>query len=248
MYKPGDHVVAMPVNDQGLTELYICPENEAVKTPGGCENDEAAVLIQPLCTVMRGVDRLGDVTGKRVTVVGAGPIGLLAIWLLKAAGAGPVMAVDPVGLRLEAAKRLGVEETLQMSSTQARALVRSGALEFGEADLTVEAVGHCQQTVSDAIFLTKRMGTLLALGVPDQKVYAFEYDALFRKNLCFITSVTPDWREYMDKAAALYAEKGEEISFLISHRLPLEQAAEGFALAESRQCLKVLLDACEFGT
>jgi len=248
MFEPGDHVVAMPMADQGLAEYYVCPENEAVKTPKGCENDDAAVLIQPLCTVLNGVDRLGDVSGKRVTVVGAGPIGLLAIWLLKDRGAGQILAVDPVGVRLDAAKRLGADEVLEATGSQARAMLRSDALAFGEADLTVEAVGHCQQTASDVVHLTRRLGTVLALGVPDCDVYAFDYNALFRKNLCFITAVTPDWRLYMDKAAELFADKGEEIAFLIGHRLPLERAAEGFALAESRQCLKVLLDACEFGT
>jgi threonine dehydrogenase-like Zn-dependent dehydrogenase len=249
MFSPGDRVVAMPHADRGLAERFVCEENDAVRVPRERAGDDAAVLIQPLCTVLRAVDRLGAADGLRTIVLGAGPIGLMAVWLLKDRGAGPLLAVDPVRERLDAAVRLGADQTLVASSTQARTMLRSGMLDFGEADLAVEAVGHAQAPVNDAIHLTRREGTLLALGVPDDKVYALEYDALFRKNLNFIASVTPDWRTYLDKAAALYARRGGEIEFMVTHRLPLERAGEAFALAEDRAdgCIKVLIDARDFG-
>ena len=248
-FTPGDRVIAMPYADQGLAEIFICEENDAVRVPHNNEDEDASVLIQPLCTLLRAVDRLPDVNGLRTIVIGAGPIGLMAVWLLKARGAGPILAIDPISERLDAAVRLGADERLEASSTQARTLLRSGMFDFGEADLVVEAVGHAQSPVNDAIHMARREGTLLVLGVPDEKIYAFEYDALFRKNLNLVASVTPDWRTYLDKAAALYSEKGGEIAFMITHRLPLSRASEAYALAENRSdgCIKVLLDARGFG-
>jgi threonine dehydrogenase-like Zn-dependent dehydrogenase len=82
----------------------------------------------------------------------------------------------------------------------------------------------------------------LALGVPLEPVYPFDFTRFFRQNVNLIASVTPPDETYMTRAAEMIAQHGQELSFLITQRFALDQAAEAFALYESRTGIKVLID------
>ena len=239
LFSPGDRVVAMPKADQGLKELYLAREEDACPVPEAIEDWDAATLIQPLSTVIYGMEKLGvmeklgQVRGASAMVVGAGAIGLLSVWCLAQGGAGPITVLDPVQARLDLARELGATRTLALESGQALALRRGGSLDLGETRIVVEAVGHQLETVNHCLDLAAYAGTVLALGVPDQPVYPFEFNMFFRKNLTMVGSVTPPWREYLEKAGALMA-RHPELKKLVTDRFPLERTEEAFRLAESR--------------
>lgn len=243
-FKSGDRVVAMPDGDHGLREYYIAVEDDAIKLPDSVENLKSANLIQPLSTILFALDKLNDVSGASVTIIGAGPIGLLSAQLLMKRGAGPIRMIDPVKERCSFAIKMGVSDVLPLRSGQVATLVRSGELKHPESDICVEAVGHCTDTINDAIDFVKPGGVLLALGVPDQPVYPFEFNKMFRKNLHLITSVTPDWQLYLHKAAELFAEDQETFSRFITHRYGIHQAEAAFTQAEMKNggAVKVLID------
>ncbi len=244
-FNPGDRVVAMPMADRGLCEVFIARDSEAVLLPESLDDMELAVLVQPLSTVLFGLDKLGSVEKAHVDVLGAGPIGLLTCWALRRRGAGRIRAVDPVRSRCLLAERLGAHESFWGTSTEMRAVKRSGGMEGPDPDVCVEAVGHQQKTINDAIFLVKEGGVVLALGVPETPVYALEYELFFRKNLRLIGSVTPDWAPYLQEATDMVARWGEDLRPMITHRFPMDRAAEAFRLAVSRNegVGKVVLDA-----
>lgn len=241
---PGDRVVAMPHEDRGLGELFLAAQDEVWKVPD-CLNDmELAVLIQPLSTVLFAADKLGPVQGLDILILGAGPIGILMSWVLGHRGARSIRLVDPVRARCEQACRFGAQDAIPATSAEVRSLRRSGLLRWPEPDLCIEAVGHRQPAVNDALALVKKGGRVLALGVPDDPVYAIEYELFFRKNIQLIASVTPDWQDYLARAAELVAGAGHELGPLVTHRFPVMNAADAFALAERRTdgVLKVALD------
>jgi threonine dehydrogenase-like Zn-dependent dehydrogenase len=76
-YRPGDWVIGIPDGDQGLAESFVAQAAKAVRLPSDLVSCDASCLIQPLSTVMHAVDRLGNIQGQSVTVVGLGSIGFL---------------------------------------------------------------------------------------------------------------------------------------------------------------------------
>lgn len=244
-FRPGDRVVAMPHDCCGLSEYYPAPEDSAVQIPDALDNEDIAPLLQPLSTVLYAADKLGDVSNQSITILGAGPIGLMMTWILNLRGAGPIRIIDPIRDRCEFAKAFGASAALTATSSEARSLHRSNVLGFPEADICVEAVGHQQEVLNDAIAFARPEGRLLVLGIPDQPVYTLEYENLLRKNLQLIASVTPDWVVYMTKAADLLIQHMGDLQPLITHRFGIMDAAEAYSLCEKRSegVCKVLLKA-----
>ncbi len=243
-FQTGDRVVAVPKGDQGLAEYYVADAVKAIGIPEPLIHSEASLLIQPLSTVVYAAERLGDVTGRTAAVVGLGPIGLLATWLLNQYGA-RVTGVDPIASRCEVARRLGAERTFELHSERLLAAIGQGE-EWEPVDIVVEAVGQQTRTINDCLYLVKRRGQVLVLGIPLEPVYPFEYMRFFRQNVDLLASVTPPDETYMIRAGELITGHEQELALLITHRFTPDQAAEAFALYETRagdRSLKVLLDA-----
>jgi threonine dehydrogenase-like Zn-dependent dehydrogenase len=243
-FQVGDRVVAVPKGDQGLAEYYAADAIKAVRIPEPLIHSEASLLIQPLSTVVYALDRLGDVAGCTAVVVGLGPIGLLATWLLNRLGVSKIVGVDPIAWRCEAACRLGAARTFELHSERLLSLVAQDDT-WEAADICVEAVGQQTRTINDCLYLVKRCGKVLALGVPLEPVYPFDFTRFFRQNLQLIASVTPPDETYMVRAAELIGRCEQELAFLITHRFTPDQVAEAFTLYETRadgHPLKVLID------
>ncbi len=237
-FQPGDVVVAVPKGDRGWAELYAAEASRAVPIPDPLVGSEPSLLIQPLSTVVYALDRLGDVAGRSATVVGLGPIGLLVVWLLRHYGTARITGIDPIPGRCQVAQSLGAAHTLAVCSSQAAPSEPS--------DICVEAVGQQTQTINDCLRLVKRGGVVLAMGVPLQAVYPFEYERFFRQNIHLVASVTPPDETAMVRAADLLDRHGHELDGLITHRFPLQQLAEAYAMYETPangHSLKVLVDA-----
>jgi threonine dehydrogenase-like Zn-dependent dehydrogenase len=237
----GDGVVAVPRGDQGLAEYYVAEAHKAVCIPGSLVQSEASLLIQPLSTVVYALDRLGDVAGRIAVVVGLGPIGLLTTWLLGQYGARRVVGVDPIARRCQAAQRLGASQAFELHSERLLPLIAPGEA-WEPADICVEAVGQQTRTINDCLYLVKRCGRVLALGVPLEPIYPFEFNRFFRQNVHLIASVTPPDETYMVRAAELIERHAQALAFLISHRFTPDQAEKAYTLYETRAGLKVLID------
>lgn len=232
--RTGDRVVAMPHDCCGLSEYYLAPEESAVQIPDEIDNKDIIPLIQPLSTVIYAADKLGDVKDQSVTILGGGPIGLMMTWILNMRGGRPIHLIDPIPDRCEFAMKFGASATLTATSTEARSLHRSNALDFPETDICVEAVGHQQEVLNDAITFVRPEGRLLTLGIPDQPIYALEFERLLRKNLLLIASVTPNWVDYMTKAAENLIHHERDLLPLITHRFDITSAAKAYSLCETR--------------
>lgn len=239
----GDVVVAVPRGDQGLAEYYAADASRAIRIPEPLIQSETSLLIQPLSTVIYALDRLGDIAGRTAIVVGLGPIGLLATWLLRQYGA-RVVGVDPIAWRCEAAQRLGAERIFELHSERLLSLVAHDDT-WEAADICVEAVGQQTRTINDCLYLVKHCGLVLALGVPLEPIYPFDFTRLFRQNLQLIASVTPPDETFMIRAADLIGRHEQQLAFLITHRFGLDKAGEAYTLYETRagdHPLKVLID------
>ena len=245
LFRPGDQVLAIPEADQGLAEYFVAQAAKAIKLPPELARCDDSCLIQPFSTVLNAVDQLGDLRGKSVAVVGLGSIGLFFCWLLHQRGAAHILGIDPNPYRCQVASALGADQTVPLRSVEAIHASRQESSQWQPPDICIEAVGHQSETINDCLELVRKQGKVLAFGVPDQHVYAIEYERFFRKNAILIAVVTPDWSDYLARAGKLYLAHREELSKLVTHRLPIKNAAQAFTLYARHEdnILKVLLDA-----
>jgi len=122
---------------------------------------EAAVT-EPLACVLHGVEAAGVKLGDKVAIIGAGPIGLLHLLTVKKLGAREAIMIDLVDERLEAAKKLGADETINGGREDVVKNVKSLTDGYG-ADVVIEAIGLAA-TWEQALKLVRKGGVVLEFG------------------------------------------------------------------------------------
>ncbi|MBN1451500.1 MAG: zinc-binding dehydrogenase [Anaerolineales bacterium] len=244
LFQPGDRVVAIPDSDQGLSEYFVAQAAKAVKLPSDLKDNGTSCLIQPLSTVINAIDRLGNVEGKSVAVVGLGSIGLFFCWMLKKRGATRIVGIDPIEERCRVAARMGATDLLTARSLEVLHAARQNPGGWGAPDICIEAVGHQMETLNDCLGLVRQRGTVLAFGVPDQPVYAFECETFFRKNAHLVACVTPNWSEYLAISRDIFIDARDELEPLVTHHFPIRDAGQAFTMYEKHEdgILKALID------
>lgn len=247
LFAPGDQVLAVPDEHRGLLECFQTHESACIRLPAELAAQEWSTLAQPLSTVLYAVDKLGDITGASVAVVGLGPIGQLFCWLLRLRGAASIVGIDPCAARCAFAEQMGASRTFAQRGLEVVQAMHHDPTTWQAPDICIEAAGQQTETVNDCIELVRHDGTILLFGVPVQPLYSIEYGLLFRKNLHLIASVTPEWRQYLSLAAELMGQHHHELAPLITHRFPVAEAQQAYTLYEQQQsALKVLLDASQW--
>jgi L-iditol 2-dehydrogenase len=248
LFRPGDRVLSIPDGNQGLAEYFVAQISRTVLLRDEINADGTGCIIQPLSTVLNAMDRLGDIRGKSVAVLGLGSIGLMFCRLAAERGAVSVIGIDPRVDRCRAAERFGATRTQCQSGIEvvhdARVLTGS----WKPADICIEAVGHQMDTLNDCLELVRKRGTVMAFGVPDHTAYALEYETFFRKNAILIATVTPEWTEYLSKAQDLFFANRTEFSNLVTHRFAIRDIQRAFEMYERHEdgIIKAIIDATEW--
>jgi len=103
----GDRVVAF----YGHRTLGIVPAHKALKVPAGV-HDPLALLAILTCDVAKGIRKLAPEPGDPALITGAGAIGLLTLWVLRAYGVQTVDAIEPLARRRALALALGARSAL----------------------------------------------------------------------------------------------------------------------------------------
>lgn len=174
--------------------------------------------------------------GDSLAVLGLGPVGLCAVQVALAAGAGPVLAIDTVPARLQTAGQLGatpVHLTEESPRDVARELTGGRGV-----DVAVEAVGH-PDALDLAIRLTRKAGTVVGIGV-----YAERSEV--HMGLVWIKGLTlkagpANVIGHVDRVLGMLANGLLDPTPLVTHHMALDDAAEGYAIYDRREALKIVL-------
>ena len=122
------------------------------------------LMAQQLGTVVFGCRRLPSLVGQTVAILGQGSVGLFHDFMLRRIGAHRIIAIEPVAERLAHARRMGVDEAIDVTGNRATDAVMD--LTNGEgADLVIEAVGSVE-TLNQALQLVRPLGRIALFGLP----------------------------------------------------------------------------------
>jgi len=209
-------VQGLGMTDQGaMSEWFRAPRRALVPLPQGLDVRDAA-LVEP-ASVARHACHMGGIgPGMRVAVVGAGAIGILAAAAAQEMGAADVVAEARHPHQHEARERLGVGEPT------------------GVYDVVVETAGS-ESGIHRAIELARPGATVVHLGVYGPITWPM--DAAFQKEVALIGSLGycgHHGRREFAESADLLAARPELTDILITHRFPIEDAAEAFRVAQDR--------------
>lgn len=205
-------------------------------------SDEAGAFIEPLGCVLRGWRTLRMTPGLSVLVVGSGASGLLYVQAAAALGAGPVFAADVHPYRLEAAGRFGARALPPCGEPPGRTAEALREANGGRlADRVILCAG-APAALETALACVAPCGVLLLFApAPPGHRAALDVNGIWRDQIAITTTygaAPPDLREAM----ALLRAKRVRPEEMITHRLPLADAQEGFRLvAEAGESLKVVL-------
>ncbi|MBL8563277.1 MAG: glutathione-dependent formaldehyde dehydrogenase [Gemmobacter sp.] len=216
--------------------------------PEGLEDEQVLFLSDILPTGWMAAENAGIRQGDTVAVWGCGPVGLFAIQSALIMGAGQVIAIDHYPHRLDLARGLGAKVIDYTQTDVLEALMEmSGGI---GPDAVIDAVGmeshgfapdNLMDTVKQkvglgadrghalrmALMAVRKGGRVSIPGVYGGMVDKFPLGALMQKGL-EVRSGQTHVQRYSQDLLRRIGEGEIDTTFLISHRLPLEEAAEGY--------------------
>ncbi len=223
--------------DGMMREFMTWPSDLLHPLPDAVSDADGAVL-EPLGVAVHSVD-LGHLPfGGTASVVGCGPIGLLLIGVLKAAGAGSVLAIEPLAHRREAAARYGADQVADPGAfASGDDLMRE--LTGPGVDVAFEAAGTADG-VRLAVESARPGGRVVLAGIPADDAISFRASTARRKGLTI--ALVRRMNEVYPRAISL-AERGVvDLGALVSSRTGLGETAGAFGDAAGRTGLKAIIE------
>jgi 2-desacetyl-2-hydroxyethyl bacteriochlorophyllide A dehydrogenase len=206
------------------------------RVPDGVTDEVALFAGDVMGTGYHAIAESGVKPGDSVAVLGLGPVGLCAVQVAIAAGCAPVLAIDTVPARLEMARSFGAI-AVHLTEESPRDVARS-LTEGRGVDATVDAVGH-PDALDLAIRLARKAGTVVAIGV-------YAEPCRVHMGLVWIKALTlksghANVIGHVDRVLGMLAAGTLDPSPLVTHHLPLDDAAEAYAVYDRREALKIVL-------
>jgi threonine dehydrogenase-like Zn-dependent dehydrogenase len=241
----------------GQAEYVRVPYSDVgpIVIPEGIEDDKVLFLSDILPTGWMAAENCQIEPGDTVAVWGCGPVGLFAIQSALVQGAERVIAIDHYPHRLELAKSLGAE-ILDYEEVKVREALVEMTGGIGP-DACIDAVGmeshgmsvdnvldHVKAAVGlgtdrphvlrQVILACRKGGRVSIPGVYGGMADKFPIGALMEKGLTIKTGQT-HVQKYTEPLLKMIMDGKLDTTFLISHRLPLEEAANGYKIFKEQQ-------------
>ncbi len=142
---------------------------------------ELATVVEPLAVALHSLQFAAVQPDETVAVFGAGPIGLLTIACLKAAGAARIFAVEPVAHRREMAKYMGADVALDAAAGDAAVEILTETRKRG-VDCAIDCAAQ-GETINQAIRAARNAGRVVLTGIHSAAMVEFEVSPMRRKEL-----------------------------------------------------------------
>ena len=221
--------------DGGMADYLLAEEKDLIALPDGLSYADGAQVACGFGTVYEGLQKVGISGEHAVLITGLGPVGLATGALCRKLGAERIIGIDVVPERLELARRLGLCDEVLAAGPENVAQVRE--LTGGRG---VERAIDCsanEAARATAIRATRKWGRIVFLGEGGRVEFNPSPDIIHDQKTIYGSWVTSTWlmEELVERLVRWNLHPAE----LITHRFPLERAADAYALMSSGKCGKV---------
>ena len=196
-------------------------------------------MVEPTAVGVHAVTRGGGVKGRKVLILGAGPIGNLTSQVARGMGAAQVMITDVSDYRLGLARECGVDFAVNTAREDLSARIRDS---FGEekADLILECVG-AGPTISQAISVARKGTDIVVVGVFGDKPQV-DMGTVQDRELRLIGTLMyqePDWK----KAIELIGSQRVKLAPLVTNHFAFADYKKAYEYidANREQAMKVMI-------
>jgi L-iditol 2-dehydrogenase len=223
--------------DGAMREFMAWPERNFHDLPDSLTDEDGAML-EPLGVAIHTVD-LGKVKpGMTIGIYGCGPIGLLAVQLVRELGAKRIIASDKLSHRIQAAQDLGATDVILYHQGEENAEILAATNNRG-VDVAFEIAGD-NDAAETAIETCKPGGRVVLCGISPTNRTSFVSSTARRKGL---TLKMVRRMKHTYPRAIQWVESGRiDLRSLITHRFSLKESAEAFETAKRREGLKVVIN------
>jgi threonine dehydrogenase-like Zn-dependent dehydrogenase len=232
-----------------------------IVVPDGLSDERVLFLSDILPTGYQAVLNAQVQPGSSVAIFGAGPVGLMAAACARLIGAERIFMIDHHPYRLEFARAAYGVETLNFDEDDDPAELIVERTGYRGVDASIDAVGFeakgsaietamttlklegaSGKVLRQAIACTRRGGTVSVPGVYSGFIHGFLFGDAFDKGLSFKMGQT-HVQKYLPELLELVAAGDQRPEEIITHRLPLSEAADGYRIFDQKQqdCRKVVL-------
>ena len=239
-YNLCEHLKVMGFQTTGVASEYFAVDaSKVTPLPDTMSFDEGA-MIEPLAVAVHAVRRVGDVTGQKIAVLGAGPIGILVAQTAKGLGAASVMITDISDLRLKKAAECGVDICVNTAQRDfGEALVEAFGLD--KADVIYDCAGN-DITMNQAIRCARKGSTIILVAV-FAKMATVDLAVLNDHELDLNTTMMYRSEDY-EEAIRLVQEGRVQLTPLISQHFAFTDYLEAYRFIDANResTMKVIID------
>lgn len=197
---------------------------------------ELGALVEPLSVAAHGINQAGAGAESKVLVLGAGPIGLATIAVLKYRGVKNIVALDLSAERLARARALGADAVVDASQGAIAELVMpiQGSSEwFGipvlDTDIFIDATG-VKTVVEDVLNTMKTGASLVVIGLHKEDI-PVSFSNIMAREITIKGSM--GYPTEFPQVIAMLASGTLDLSPMVSHRYPLQQFERAFTMASN---------------
>jgi L-idonate 5-dehydrogenase len=219
-----------PHRGGGFASRVALPGRMLRQLPDGLSLRDAAI-IEPASVAWHAVARAGEVRGKRVLVIGCGPIGCLVVAVLRHHGAAEIIAVDMFEGPLAIASANGAASTILATDAD--------AIDAIDADVAVESSGS-YRGLSSAVRGTTRGGRVVMVGLLPSGEQPVLISVAITRELELVGSFR--FNNEIDEVIASLADGSLKADAVVTHEFPVSESLRAFEVAkDSSVSGKVLL-------
>ncbi|HDP79361.1 MAG TPA: alcohol dehydrogenase [Spirochaetes bacterium] len=221
------------------SEYFAVNADKIITLPAGMSFDHGAI-IEPLAVAVHALSRAGDIHGRKVLVIGAGPIGNLIAQTARAMGAKCVMITDISAYRLSIAKACGIDGRVNVI----REDLDKRVMEFfgpDRMDVTLECVG-AENTMSQSVTSARKGSDIIVVGVFGDKPRV-DMGLVQDRELRLIGTLMYQKADYL-AAVDLILKDSVSLSPLITRHFPFNEYDDAYRFIETQKdrSLKVMID------
>lgn len=219
-----------------LADFFAIPAHRVHVLPDSMTYLEAA-FIEPLATPVHAVAKAGDLTGRTVAILGAGPIGLLVLVAAAAAGAARIVVSDLLASKRERAQRVGA--TGVVDGSQPDSVAAAKAVLGGDADVVFDCVSR-GSSLAQAVDLVAKGGQIIVVGVGLSGTTPVRIDLVQDRELRIEGALMYTEPDYAT-AFRLIGAGAVPVDDLVTAVFPFEESAQAFRTSTDPEQVKVLV-------